>query len=522
MNTATPGPDLSIVIPIDDDHGYGEACVRSWNEQQFAREKLQLIIVDPGHRETLRRKLTPHLAAHDLIISVPDDNEGLLYGRGAEAAQSGLIFMTEGHCVAEPWAAEETIRLFQDPEVAAVNGSATHIEPTTMARQQTLLEKEWLAAWPRGHWQTISLRAFAIRRRVYHQLGGFRPEHRRFCANALVIDLDRLGLRLAPTPRPVVRHVNSLTIRDVIVTLRDCARGQIVWRAALERGDQSSIAENSLGGLDFWSRRGDLARPTARSLAHALAQSLSGDCSKSAWSALPRLLGACLLGPRVSSWTQRARLAAATLLCAAASLHKHGLRAAYLRLWRQSFNSGFADFAALEPVTPAWFAPLRTSLDLRSLPPGATAGLYAPETWGPGGPMIRWSGPVFLLRLELSPNDSHSIVLDVRSDVPAGHRCLDAFYNGARLPKSSFDESTDQVRIHLPSAAALRHGRQELIVTCRTERPSDRGSADPRDLGLALFGLHLETKEAGAPLSFVEREKLSLAERSEPVEVKSS
>ncbi|HEY2124238.1 MAG TPA: hypothetical protein VGG94_02145, partial [Chthoniobacterales bacterium] len=277
MTALSPSFDLSVVIPLDDDHGYGEACVGSWNAQTHPRARVQLVIVDPGNQASLMRRIKPLLAPHDLVLEVKSENEGLLYARGASSAQADLVFMTEGHCVAEPHAAAEILSVFQNPAVAAVSGASTHLHPTLIAQQQTFLEKEWLGAWPSGHWQAISLRAFAIRRSVYEHLGGLRPEYRRFCANAFVIELERRGLRLAPTRSPIVRHGNSMTISDVIDTLRDCGRGQIVWRRDFRQHGNAALADRYLGGLDLWSRRGDLARGTARALAWPLLLSMARD-----------------------------------------------------------------------------------------------------------------------------------------------------------------------------------------------------------------------------------------------------
>src|SRR5204862_4268833 len=122
----------------------------------------------------------------------------------------------------------------------------------------SVLEREWFARWPPGHWRTISLRGFAIRRRVYELLDGFRPAYRRFCANAFAIELEHRGLVLAPTSKPVIRHGNSTGLWNLATALRDSARGQIAWRADVAGEPPPNRADRALGGLDAWSRRGDL------------------------------------------------------------------------------------------------------------------------------------------------------------------------------------------------------------------------------------------------------------------------
>jgi hypothetical protein len=206
---------------------------------------------------------------------------------------------------------------------------------------------------------------------------------------------------------------------------------------------------------------------------------------------LLRLFAGLLLGQRASSWGQRARLAWAAARCAAACIHQRGLLLSYHHLWCRSFDCGFADHAAREPVEKQWFAPGTEPAAIALLDEGAVAGLHAAETWGPGGPMIRWSGPVFMLRLSLSRGQSHRLLFDIRSNLPGGRRSLRAFCNGQELPESHVEDAPDHVRIFLPTERLRADGRQELVVTCRVVRPSDDGVVDPRCLGLALFAVQL-------------------------------
>lgn len=487
--------DLSVIVPMDDDHGYAEACIDSWNAQSHPRERLQLVIVDPGNRQKLMRRVRPRLAPHDLVLRVTTDNEGLLYERGAHAGQADLLVFTEGHCLAEPEAAAEILRVLSSPEVAAVNAGSSHLESTIIARQQSLLEHQWVASWPAGHWRTISLRGFAVRRQVYDQVGGFRPEYRRFCANAFVVELERRTLRLAPTSFPIVRHGNSTNVWNLAAALRDAARGQIAWRAQLQQENSPDAADRYLGGLDFWSRRGDLAPHTSRLLAGALLRSIFADVrrpggfqkAKHGLAVLPRLAMGILLGLRGSAFVHRVALGWAMLACSAARLHKRWLLNSYHRLWRKGFDSGFTDFVVAHPIEQQWFRPGAEPVALASLPDGAVAGLYARETWGPRGPFIRWSGPVFLLRLSLSPERSHKVTLDIRSLLPFEELCLSLFLNGSPLSQTALHMRDEQLTILLSAELCRLDGRQDLVFTCRTMRPSEHGAADRRRLGLALF-----------------------------------
>ncbi len=495
--------DLSIVIPMDDDHGYGEACVKSWNSQTVPRDRLQLVIVDPGENPKLTQRIRQQLSPQDVVIDVESDNEGLLYERGASFSDADLILMTEGHCIAERQAAEEVLRLFEDSNVAAINLRSSHLEPTMIAKQQSLVENQWNADWPPGHWRTISLRGFAVRRGVYERLGGFQPQYRRFCANAFVIELEARGLSLVPSHTSLVRHGNCPHIMDVASALRDSARGQIEWRARLQEEKPPDIADRYVGGLDFWSRRGDLAPETARILADSLLRSILADRKRAGgWqkarhglAELPRLWAAWMMGPRASALAQRIALGWAMLVCGLSRWHRRTLLTSFLRLWRWSFDSGYAEFVVPHKVEPQWIAlEPNKPVDVASIPDGAVAGLRAREKWGAQGPFMRWSGPVFLLRLRLSIQDSRRITLDIRCLLRPGERCLSAFLNGIAVDPSALIEEEEKIVIDLAPELLKPDGRLELVVTCRAVQPSreDKGAVDRRRLGLALFAVTAE------------------------------
>jgi hypothetical protein len=510
MSGNPPAPrrfDLAVVVPLDDDHGLGEACIDSWNAQTHPRERLQLVIVDPGNQRNLSRRLRGKLAAHDLWITEATDNEGLLYDRGARAAESDLLMMTEGHCIAERDAAAEILRLFASPRIDAINAASGYLEPNTLARQQSAMEREWFALWPPGHWRTISLRGFAIRHRVYLDLDGFRPCHRRFCANAFAIELDERGLVLAPTSKPIIRHGNSTGLLNLAAALRDSARGQVAWRAESKDELPPDRADRALGGLDAWSQRGDLAPATARVLARAVLRTLGGDLRRRAagekirheLAVLPRFVGASVIGPRADGWTWRLRLARAMAAFVSARFRPAARFDAYQRLWRTAFASGFADFVPPHVVEPAWPAVGAQPVPVASLPDGAVAGLYARERWGAAGPLMRWSGPVFLLRLRFAPA-AHRVSLELRAPWPREPGDVTVFLNGSRLPAAAIREEPERLELLLPAERCRADGHQVLALTCCARRPSERGQGDPRRLGLALFAVSVYS-DAMAPVA---------------------
>jgi hypothetical protein len=112
---------------------------------------------------------------------------------------------------------------------------------------------------------------------------------------------------------------------------------------------------------------------------------------------------------------------------------------------------------------------------------------------------MRWSGPVFLLRLRLTPA-AHRVSLELRSPWPREPGAVTVFLNGSRLPAAAIREESEWLELLLPAERCRADGRQVLALTCRARRPSERGQGDPRRLGLALFGVSVYS-DAMAPVA---------------------
>src|SRR5204862_7648028 len=119
----------------------------------------------------------------------------------------------------------------------------------------------------------------------------------------------------------------------------------------------------------------------------------------------------------------------------------------------------FAEHVAPHRMAPAWAVLDVAPTPLVALPDGALAGFHAAEPWGPNGPLMRWSGPVFALRLQLPPA-THRVSLDVRSPWPDEPRCLTAVLNGVRLQPECLVATVDRVDVELPAALCRADGRQ--------------------------------------------------------------
>ena len=98
-------PDSSVLLPLQEDRGEGEACVRAWSrDQTISRERYELVVLAPGLDPLLEQAVRPMLEPGDQWIVHATPSEWELFNMGAERARGRFVFPTEAHCVPSPTA----------------------------------------------------------------------------------------------------------------------------------------------------------------------------------------------------------------------------------------------------------------------------------------------------------------------------------------------------------------------------------------------------------------------------------
>jgi len=155
-----PAPfDLSVVLPLSHDHGFGEACLDGWNAQSHPRERIQVVaVVEAREAAALAARLRPRLRPWDVWVPIDDDNDAVLYDLGARAAEAAFLLFSEAHCVPLPGAAAAAVAVLAGGAQAFYLRSG-YLPTTALGRRQVELEADWYRSLGEGHWRSLSLRA---------------------------------------------------------------------------------------------------------------------------------------------------------------------------------------------------------------------------------------------------------------------------------------------------------------------------------------------------------------------------
>jgi mycofactocin system glycosyltransferase len=178
---AQPLPSISVVIPVKDRADELRRCLESLARIRYAREQLEIVVVDDGSRDT-----TPEVARSLGAVVVPSGGEGrgpaAARNRGAAVARGDILAFIDSDCTAsEEWLSQLCVA-FEDPEVVAVGGRVDGMHAAS-ALDRYEAEMSSLSLGPRGRSGQAGNDTFylpscnlLVRRKEFAACGGFREE----------------------------------------------------------------------------------------------------------------------------------------------------------------------------------------------------------------------------------------------------------------------------------------------------------------------------------------------------------
>jgi hypothetical protein len=109
-------PNISVVIALTDHRGWVSQSLKSWNAQNYPKEKIQLLIMHAGNDPTidLDLEVRAHLKPHDKLICLTDESEVSLFDAGIRNSNTEWVFITEPHAEMDSYATEHMIEYLLD------------------------------------------------------------------------------------------------------------------------------------------------------------------------------------------------------------------------------------------------------------------------------------------------------------------------------------------------------------------------------------------------------------------------
>src|SRR5229473_2274258 len=262
-------PDVSVLLPLQEDRATAESCVHAWvRDQRVDRERYELIVLAPGLDPALEARVRPLLSRHDRWIAHDDPDEFELFNLGARIARGRWLFLTEAHCVPEPTCLSGMLAHLQETGEAGARGRSIGVGIGPLGRLEKSAYAEFLAEGEADdHWCKVLIHSMALARDVYLEAGGFPARYGDFAPWALAIGLRERGHRVGFTTRSAVRHVYTGELGMLADHVRDFARGEFRFLAE----QPASVTERYLHETEEWTTQCGYSRAGARRALRAAA-----------------------------------------------------------------------------------------------------------------------------------------------------------------------------------------------------------------------------------------------------------
>ncbi len=114
-----PFPFVSVVIPVKNEAEILGRCFESLKELNYPKDRYEVVIADGLSTDDSRGIAQAH-GAHVIVNEVGTATAGR--NRGVEHARGDLIAFTDADCVFDPGWLRNSIKYFDDPQVAGVSG----------------------------------------------------------------------------------------------------------------------------------------------------------------------------------------------------------------------------------------------------------------------------------------------------------------------------------------------------------------------------------------------------------------
>lgn len=472
------GPEISVILPMEDHRGFGLRAVSSWTRSQTCEaSRFEVIVLVDEASSHLVDGIKPLLRPHDVLIEEEPENEMAHYDLGARRARGRYMFFTEPHCVAEPHAVAEALAFFARGVADGFCGRSTGIAPNAIARLEERMYDDGFVEWSRPeHFAKVIMRAVGLTREAYLETGGFKSRFDRFAEWLLAAELKQRGYRLLYAPGVGVAHLYSDSFPLLDRFIREFTDGECAFR--VRHGDDP-MCWQYFGDPPEWTEALEfdgalLARSCRALLAGAVGRGIGVRDRLGNLRRLAKCGWKVLAGERALTLRYRMRALGARWLAAQPWLGWAARYRHFCRYWQATTSLCRVRYALSQAPAPSGCG---EESALRCFHPR--------ETYGDA--TFRWSEPTWAVRVPAS-SEAQTLVIELldKRTVDDLERCL-LWLDGSRLNVNiQMEEGQPSLIAQLPPRPeeAWIHGVAPTWLAAR------RGG-DPRDLGLPVRGIRL-------------------------------
>ena len=232
---------FSIIVPTYNRHDKLAACLQSFVELEYPRDKFQVIVVNDSTEISVETTISPFLHQLNLtLLTQPNSGPATARNTGAFAATGKFLVFTDDDCtVAADWLQNLENRFVETPDCLiggrTVNALPDNIYSTASQQLIDYLYSYYNAIGDRAEFFTSN--NFALDAETFQKIGGFDTtfplaagEDREFCFRWL-----NSGYRAVYAPEVTVYHSHALTLRKFWQQQFNYGRGAFLFQQIISK-----------------------------------------------------------------------------------------------------------------------------------------------------------------------------------------------------------------------------------------------------------------------------------------------
>lgn len=490
--------DFSIIIPLENNRTHWYESIASWSRRQtHPRSRYEVIVVSSRDNSALEDEVRKLLLSHDSIVRCPSTNEYMLYDFAARQAKGQFLFFTEAHCVGADDCLAELSNFLSTRDLAGAlcnyQGAWDSYIGELVAR---LMHDETVASLTDGIWSRISVTGTAIRRDIYLEHGGLPYKYQLFSDRAFEIRLHEQNLHIGLAEKAILSHYVENSWRQIAKHYRSYTFGEHTYRSDFPEHYWQKYLGDSGEWLDRHfcipsvaeSRYAVLLKFVLNNIKHPANQSVVR-------AALPSLLESWLIKHLGGTWLLlEPRLTLTQAILKIWWWHffdKQRSYTAYRKLILSDFVHYFRLQCALQEKTES-HRNHRLDFDLNEDLGDHLVGFHALECTEQGR-CYKFTKRVSMLRVSM-PAAQYRVDIEVIPCRPADlEPHLMAFFDGRKLETCAYFSNPNTVSFLIEQEYFAPQQRvHHLALVCHPFRPSEHGSEDIRELGVAIASIRFQ------------------------------
>lgn len=226
---------VSVIIPAYNAEKTISMCLRALVEQNFPKEKYEIIVVDDGSKDNTKEILKKISMKYPIIKMISQKNKGPAAARntGAKLAKGNILLFTDADCVPEQNWIKEMVKPFENQEVVGVSG----VYGKNLAKHSVLarlidaeIKEKYSKLLKLNQIDFISTYSAAYKKEFFFKVGGFDENFRKPAGEDtdLSFKIMKFG-KLVLNPKARVGHLHRSNLKSYIK--QKFATG--FWRAFL-------------------------------------------------------------------------------------------------------------------------------------------------------------------------------------------------------------------------------------------------------------------------------------------------